>query len=48
MIASLNVFTDISLFLIPLTMVWSLRTRREKWSLILIFTLGSSYVYLSL
>jgi hypothetical protein len=49
MIASLNVFTDTLLFLIPFTMVWRLRmTRREKGSLILIFALGSSYVHLSL
>lgn len=48
-IAGLNVFTDSLIFLIPLTVLWNLRmTRREKGSLILIFTLGSSYVHLSL
>ena len=44
---SMNVVSDVLLFLLPLPMIWQLRlTRKEKFGLILIFASGIMYVML--
>ena len=44
-IAGINMGTDILLFLLPIAMVWNIRfTGNERLGVVLVFTLGSSYV----
>jgi hypothetical protein len=44
-VAGINMGTDILLLLLPIAMIWNIRfTGNERLGVVLIFTLGSSYV----